>query len=290
MEFGRLPIEEIDTIDFTLPPDPSRNAKVLPGKPAKHKIYIGMPKWGRTEWAGPLYPPKTKEKDFLSHYVQYFNCVELNATHYKLYGSGGIGKWADMARGKDFKFCPKMYKGITHKAPLAGKEFMVNEFLRGVEAFGEHLGPIFIQFSESFSVKRNKDLFLFLESLPDRKQFFVEVRHPSWYENEKFFDYLQQKGFGIIITDTAGRRDVAHMNLTIPKAMIRFIANNHVSDDKRITDWTTRIKYWLDNGLEEVYFFIHSHLEREGLPFVQYVINEFNKVCDAKVPPLLLND
>src|ERR1700741_4920593 len=135
MEFGRLTLTEIDKVDFTLPPEPLRNNKILHGLQAGGKIYVGMTQWGLKEWVGKLYPPKTKEKDFLSHYVKHFNCIELNATHYNLYGSAGIAKWADQARDRDFKFCPKMYKGITHKLPLKGKEFMVNEYMRGVETF-----------------------------------------------------------------------------------------------------------------------------------------------------------
>ncbi len=285
MEFGRLPITEIDKIDFTLPPDPALNAKVLPGKSVGGKLYVGMPRWGRTEWVGKIYPQRTKEKDFLSHYVKHFNSVELNATHYKLYGSGGIGKWADMARDIDFKFCPKMYKGITHKFPLTGKDFMVNEYLRGVEAFGEHLGPIFIQLHESF--RREKELIQFLETLPGKFQFMLEVRHPNLLNSVSLFEWLRQNNMGLVITDTAGRRDCAHMNLTVPKTMIRFIANEHPSDDGRIAEWSNRIKAWLDKGIEEVYFFVHVEDEDKGLDVAKLVIDQFNKVCDAKLTPLL---
>jgi len=286
MEFGRLTVPELAGIDFTLPEEPARNSKVLPGKPANGKIYLGMPKWGRTEWAGTLYPPKTKEKDFLSHYVNFFNTVELNATHYKIYGSGGIAKWADMARDRDFRFCPKMYKGITHFRQLTGKEFPLNEFMRGVETFGEHLGPIFIQLSEHFGGGRKKELHTFLESLPDKFLFFLEMRHPDLLNNEELFTYLQSKDFGAVITDTAGRRDCAHMRLTIPKTMIRFIANDHPSDLTRIQEWAERLRFWLDSGIEEIYFFVHAADEGTGLNFVREVIDTFNDVCKTKIQRL----
>ena len=95
MEFGRVQEIELDNIDFTLPADPLFNKAVLKGKKVNNpKIYIGCAKWGRTEWVGKIYPPKAKEKDFLQHYVQHYNCIELNATHYKVYGAEGIKKWA----------------------------------------------------------------------------------------------------------------------------------------------------------------------------------------------------
>jgi uncharacterized protein YecE (DUF72 family) len=290
MEFGRITLEELTKTDFSLPPDPERNIKVLPGKPGDTKFFTGLPKWGRTEWVGTLYPVRTREKDFLKYYVTHFNAVELNATHYKLYGSGGIGKWADLARDRTFRFCPKMYKGITHVKGLQHKQFMVSEFLRGVETFGEHLGPIFIQLSDSFSNKRKAELFQFMESLPDRLPFFLEVRHANLIANVEVYDFLQSKGFGVVITDTAGRRDAAHMNLTIPKTLIRFIATGHEVDLKRIKFWAERLKDWMDHGIEEIYFFIHPFDERKDLDLMKYAINQFNLICNAKLPPLLLNN
>ena len=154
MEFGRVPENELDSIDFSLPAEPVFNKIILKGKHVKNpKIYLGCAKWGREEWVGKIYPPKTKEKDFLQHYVQHYNSIELNATHYKVYGEGGISKWIEKAKGKDFMFCPKMYQGVTHRGSLSNKQFISNEFFRGIVAFKQHLGPIFIQVSDTFSPK-----------------------------------------------------------------------------------------------------------------------------------------
>ena len=88
---------------------------------------------------------------------------------------------------------------------------MTNEFFRGVVAFKEHLGPIFLQVSDSYSPKRKDELFDYLRSLPTDLQFFVEVRHPAWYSDdairEAFFSTLKEINVGAVITDTTGRRD-----------------------------------------------------------------------------------
>jgi hypothetical protein len=76
MEFGRVPESELDNIDFSLQADPAFNNIVLNGLAVKNpKVYIGCAKWGRTEWLGKIYPPKTKEKDFLQHYVQHYKAL-----------------------------------------------------------------------------------------------------------------------------------------------------------------------------------------------------------------------
>jgi uncharacterized protein YecE (DUF72 family) len=283
MEFGRVLEQELESIDFSLPPEPTFNKAILSGKKNKNaKVYLGCAKWGREEWVGKIYPPKTKEKDFLQHYVQHYNSIELNATHYKVYGEPGIKKWAERAAGKDFKFCPKMYQGVTHRGSLKGKDFITNEFFRGIIGFEKHLGPIFIQVSDTFSTKRKDELVDYLKTLPTDLQFFLEVRHPDWFSKEdtknEMLSTLKQLNMGIVITDTAGRRDCAHMNITIPKTFIRYVGNSlHTSDYTRCDAWIERMKYWLKNGMEEIYFFMHMHDEATSPELTVYLVDKINE-------------
>jgi uncharacterized protein YecE (DUF72 family) len=282
MEFGRVPEAELNLIDFRLPDDPVLNKQVLSGKKAKDpKVYLGCAKWGRTEWVGKIYPPKTKEKDFLEHYVKHYNSIELNATHYKIYGAQGIAKWAEKAASREFKFCPKMYQGVTHRGSLLNKDFVVNEFIRGIDAFREHLGPVFVQVSDAFTPKRKEELFRFLGTLPTDMQFFLEVRHPDWFAKEAIRDelmnFLRSNNMGIVITDTSGRRDCAHMYLTVPKTFIRYVGNSlHPTDYTRVDEWMTRMQYWLQQGMEELYFFMHMHDEAFSPELTVYMVDKLN--------------
>jgi uncharacterized protein YecE (DUF72 family) len=286
MEFGKVSHTELEKIDFTLPPDPVSNEKVLDWK-RKGKVYIGLTQWGRTEWLGTLYPHKLKPGDFLHHYVHHFNCVELNATHYTWYGPARISSWAHTARDRDFKFCPKMHKEITHGGPLAPRDLLVEKFAEDVRHFGEHLGPIWAQLPDRYDFKKKNDLYHFFDSIPSAMTFFLEVRHPSWFEQPGLFDELRTRKFGAIITDTSGARFTNHMNLTIPKTFIRFVTNNlHPSDFERTDIWARRINEWLDKGIEEVYFFIHVADEHNTVDIAQYVIQKFNEVCKLEIPPL----
>jgi uncharacterized protein YecE (DUF72 family) len=131
-----------------------------------------------------------------------------------------------------------------------------------VQAFGAHLGPVFIQFNDRFGPKRKGELFTYLRSLPQGMQYFLELRHPAWFgvsENwEETTQVLRSLNMGAIITDTAGRRDCCHMSLTVPKTFVRFVGNSlHRSDFMRIDQWIQRLGFWLKNGLEEGYFFMH---------------------------------
>lgn len=296
MEFGRVPESDLNNIDFSLPKEPAFNQTVLSGvKSVQPKVYVGCAKWGRLEWVGKIYPPKTKEKDFLQHYVEHYNCIELNATHYKIYDEVGISKWAEKAKGKGFLFCPKMYQGVTHRGSLLNKEFQTNEFLKGIVAFKEHLGPIFIQVSETFTPKRKNELFEYLKYLPTDLQFFVEVRHSDWFTQEairdELFSFLKEHNIGIVITDTAGFRDCAHMYITIPKTFIRYVGNSlHATDYTRIDEWVNRMQYWLNNGMEELYFFMHMHNEATSPELTVYLVDQMNAVCNLNlIKPKLID-
>ena len=177
-----------------------------------------------------------------------------------------------------------MYQGVTHRGSLSGKDFITNEFFRGIVAFEEHLGPIFVQVGESFSPKRKQELFDYLKSLPTDLQFFVEVRHPDWFAKEdvskELYETLTAMNMGIVITDTAGRRDCAHMHLTVPKAFIRYVGNSlHHTDYTRVDDWIKRMKHWLDNGIKELYFFMHMHDEAFSPELTVYMVDKMNKAC-----------
>jgi len=153
-----------------------------------------------------------------------------------------------------------------------------------VLAFGDNLGPIFLQVNEKYSPKQRDKLFAYLKTLPTDLAFFLEVRHPDWFSdktiNKELFDTLRSLKIGAVITDTAGRRDCAHMELSVPKTFIRYVGNSlHKTDFTRTDEWVERIKYWLDHGLRELYFFMHMHDEAFSPELTVYLVDKLNEVC-----------
>ncbi len=289
MEFGRVPENELNSIDFSLP-EPASNDAILQKAKTNNKplVYIGCAKWGRKEWIGKIYPKGTKEALFLDEYVHHYNSIELNATHYKTYTAAEIKKWDDKAAGLDFKFCPKIPNSISHYSSFNNTGPQTDAFLEGIMAFGNHLGPIFLQVSDKYAPKRKEALYKYLETFPKDIQLFLEVRHPDWFASERemaeLLQVLQQNKIGFVITDTAGRRDCAHMHLTIPKAFIRYVGNSlHPTDYTRIDDWIKHIKHWLDKGLQELYFFMHMHDEAFSPELTVYLVDKLNAKCNLNI-------
>ena len=285
MEFGRLPASQLDKIDFSLPAEPAFNKTLLSGKKnPDSKVFVGCAKWGRQEWVGKIYPKGTKEKDFLSFYVDCYNSIELNATNYKMPSDQQIKNWQKLADGKDFIFCPKLTRFILPSADIEKEKDYLDQFTKAVEHFGKNLGPLFLLLSDNFGPAKKEMLLKFLNIFPASHQLFIELRNQEWYADKNIFkellDDLSAHKTGLIITDTEGRRDMAHMNLTIPKAFIRFVGNSlHKTDYERCDDWVKRIDHWLKNGIEEVYFFMHMHDEATSPELTVYLIEQLNKVC-----------
>lgn len=294
MEFGKVEVSELDAVDHSLPKDSARTKRILAAQKAKTKgkVHFGCAKWGRKEWVNLIYPKGTKEKDFLEAYAKHFDCIELNASHYKIYPPEQMAEWASKV-GKNFLFCPKFYNGISHMRRLKNCEELTSAFLRSVEGFGDHLGPCFLQLRENFDTRNFDTIEAYIKSLPRDLQLFVEVRHPDWFipANQKLLgDLLEAYKVGSVITDTSGRRDMLHMELTTPKAFIRFVGNNlHPTDYPRIDDWVERISKWLDGGIREVYFMMHQH-DESNTPIISVdTVKKLNAACDLKltVPQLI---
>ena len=285
MEFGRVRPEELMEVDFSLPPDPELTITTL--KASKNKqplqVHVGCAKWGRKEWVGKIYPPKTKDADFLDEYVKHFDCIELNATFYNIYPAATITKWRDKANANPgFKFCPKFSQSISHIRRLKNAEEITTTFYEVILAFGDKLGPLFLQLGENFTPKSFPELKAYLEQLPKDIPVFVEVRHKEWFADnesrEKLFGLLHQLNMGAVITDASGRRDCVHMNLPTPHAFIRFVGNSlHPTDYSRIDEWVERIKHWREMGLQSVWFFMHQHDERYSPELCDYVTEKLNK-------------
>jgi hypothetical protein len=80
------------------------------------------------------------------------------------------------------------------------------------------------------------------------------------------------------------------MRLTTPQAFIRYVgANDPQSDRERLDDWIDRLKVWVDQGLRDIYFFVHQNIEMES-PFLSaYFIEKLNKEfgLNLQIPKLL---
>lgn len=285
MKFGSVANPEL--IDFTLPVDHHDTERVLKASGFKGKpdIYIGCAKWNRTDLKG-FYPRGTKDE--LSYYATQFNSIELNATFYNFYSAEQYENWKDKTPD-GFKFFPKVNQMISHMKRLNdGVERYTSEFCEGLSGLGDKLGTVFLQLHNNFAPKNWDRLERYLEEFPKDIPLALEVRHTDWLNDpdvsERFYALLEKHQVANIITDTAGRRDLLHMRLTTPTAFIRYVGANHESDYDRLDEWLERIRLWTDQGIKEIYFFVHQNLEKASPLLSAHLTERLNSELAYDLP------
>ncbi len=288
MDFGKL--NNISQVDFSLPPDPRANQRVLDGHIAENTphIYIGPTGYNMKDWVGKWYPAGTKDKEFLKQYGRQFNTIEHNTTHYRIPDYTTVRRWCDDTPA-DFRFCPKIPQSFSHARDLGVGNPELPVFWDRMTDFGEKMGCCFLQLPPYFEPKYLPVLERFIQKWPSAIPLAVEVRHEAFFNGTSpgifFFDLLEDAGMAAVITDVSGRRDVCHCRLTNKTAMIRFVGNTlHPTDYTRVDEWAERIKQWFEMGLEEVYFFTHEPDNLLAPDLAGYV----HAVLKTKIPHAVL--
>ncbi len=290
MDFGKL--SDLSQVDFTLPPDHPDTLPLLQQYKTNKKadVYVGLPVWVNKAWVGGIYPARMPEKESLFWYGKQFNTIELNSTHYHIPSATTVDRWRN-AVPQGFRFCPKFPQLISHEAALRSTQGITAAFCEAIAGFEDKLGDSFLQLPPTFGPNQLKDLENFIQFIPETIPITIELRHPGWFVDNvasmDLFEVLEQYKVGTVLTDVAGRRDVLHMRLTTPSAMIRFVGNGlHPTDYTRIDDWVERLKIWFENGLQQLYFFVHEPDNTLAPELETYFVEKLNKACgfDLKLP------
>ena len=297
MKFGRLETSALAKIAWELPEDTPTTQVLLAGLPLRAQppaIYIGCSVWTDPSFVGKLYPKGTPAKDFLKIYCRQFNTVELNTTFYSIPSIERVKKWKAAAT-PGFKFCPKVAQSISHRSKLDEQKRWLDTFIEAVLHFEEALGMTFMQLPPYFQPSSMEGLQKLLTHIPPGFPFSVEVRHPVWFSDlvaqEELFTFLHAQNIGVVITDTAGRRDVLHQTLTTDAAFIRFVGNNlHATDYTRIDAWVKRIQQWLERGLPTIYFLLHELEKALCVDLAIYMIQQLNALGSVQATPPKLGE
>lgn len=289
MKFGQVP--DPSQIDFTLPKDHPRTQEILGGNTSKDfNISIGCAKWNKTDLKG-FYPKGTKDE--LSYYSTQFNSIELNATFYGMPSPDQVLTWKDKTPA-DFKFFPKITNTVSHFRRLLNISDVVTQFATSVLNFDEKLGMVFLQLHDNFKPKDYERLEKFVKDWPKEVPIAVELRNTEWFTDAEIFNttmnLFEKHDIANIIVDTAGRRDMLHMRLTTPTAFIRYVGANADSDYTRLDDWVERIKIWKNEGLENLYFFVHQNVEKASPLLSAYFIEKINRELGVEIHVPVMSD
>jgi uncharacterized protein YecE (DUF72 family) len=171
------------------------------------EIRIGTSAFTAAGWRGTFYSDSLPEREYLSYYATKFDTVEVDSTFYRTPALTTVKGWYSKTP-KGFLFAAKVPQRITHEMMLADCEAEMADFLKVMDALGEKLGPLLLQFSYF-----NRKAFVgvndflarlvpFLKKLPKDHRFAVEIRNKNWLVPQ-FVEALRERGVALALIDQA---------------------------------------------------------------------------------------
>lgn len=149
------------------------------------KIHIGTSGWSYKHWRKIYYPDHLPDEKWLEYYAQTFRATEINTSFYHLPEIETTRGWAKRVP-KDFKFCPKISRYLTHMKKLNDPEEAMERFFDAFQPLKRKLGPVLVQLPKMVRFKPEKAEYFFklCKSKYSYYKFALEVRHDSWLSKE----------------------------------------------------------------------------------------------------------
>jgi len=242
-------------------------------------IYIGTSGFKFDDWKGRFYPQDLKEKDWLQHYSQRFNCLEVNATYYRLVHPATFFHMANKVP-EQFEFTVKTYRSLTHEAG-SDNEGDFRTFLDSIQPLvqARKFGCVLAQFPTSFHNTPGSRAYLaeFCDHFCGYQLVF-EFRNREWVKDE-VFEFLRQRQVGWCAVDEPQFRTLMPpiALATSSVGYVRFHGRNYQqwwSQDSKLrydylysreelAEWVPKIRA-LSQQTEKVYVFMNNCFQAQA--------------------------
>ncbi len=252
-------------------------------------VRVGTSAFTAKGWEQVFYPQGLGASDYLSYYAEHFDTVEVDSTFYRTPSLQTVRKWCAQTPPQ-FRFAVKVPQVITHEKCLAGCDEEFARFVETMEALGEKLAAMLLQFpyfnKKAFPkpaafVER---LAGFLPKLPKGKRFALEIRNKNWV-SEEFLNLLREHKVAFALIDHPWMPRPAELferfdPITAEFAYIRLLGDRYGIEeqtktwDKVIVDHTREVQDWVG---------ICQRLVRRGVEVLVYANNHYAGHAPATV-------
>lgn len=164
-------------------------------------LYAGTSGFAYPNWKPEFYPAKLPAKDFLRHYAQRLNCVEINYTFRRLPAAATLTNWVE-ATPAGFVFALKANMRITHILRLKNAEQATELFFKMIDPLrsARRLGPVLFQLPPQMKCDL-ETLRNYLEILPGGLRYAFEFRHASWLA-EPVYEELRRRNISLCVAES----------------------------------------------------------------------------------------
>jgi len=214
------------------------------------RFLIGTSGWDYPHWGeGVFYPEGLTQKKWLEYYADFFNCVELNVTFYRLVRKETFENW-DKRTPQDFSFVAKGSRFITHIKRIKGVKGPLDLFIANALNLRQKLAAVLWQFPPGFKkdIKRLEDFLRLLKKTKIRQ--VLEFRNETWF-NQEVFALLKDYNSGLCIAHS-GRFPYAE-EVTADFLYLRFhggaslYSSNY--SDKELKEWADFASQYKDKDI-----------------------------------------
>jgi len=164
-------------------------------------LYAGTSGFAYPAWKPAFYPAKLPSKQFLKHYSERLNCVEINYTFRRLPSASTLTNWVEQT-SPGFVFAVKANQRITHINRLKNAEEATELFFKMIDPLrtARRLGPVLFQLPPAMKCDVAL-LSAYLDLLPTDLRYAFEFRHPSWLA-EPVYDELRKRNISLCVAES----------------------------------------------------------------------------------------
>ena len=235
------------------------------------RLHIGTSGWSYKHWRDVFYPAGLPVSGQLSFYGVRFDTTEINSSFYRLPAPATVQNWKESVN-RDFRFCPKISRWVTHAKKLNDPETSVPRFFDVFDPYRKICGPVLIQLPANlpFNPEKANHFFSFLRQNYKDWLFSLEARHASWCSEEALALLRKYKtGWGIA---DSGKRWVSSEIVTARHIYLRFHGpdGSYASrySDAALKSYARKCSDWLDQGHHLWVFFnndVHGYAIQNAL-------------------------
>jgi len=218
---------------------------------SKAGIHIGTSGWSYKHWKGIFYPENLKTTEWLLFYTERFKVTEINSSFYHLPKLETTKAWAKKVP-KDFMFCPKMSRYLTHMKKLNEPEQSFEKFFDVFAPLKRKLGPVLIQLPPSlgFHADKAEHLYKLCKKSYSYYRFALEVRHQTWL-NEESIALMKKYNIAFVISQSGTRFPYAEL-VTAENIYVRFHGPGRLYassyTDEQLQKFAQLFKQWYKQG------------------------------------------
>jgi uncharacterized protein YecE (DUF72 family) len=164
-------------------------------------LYAGTSGFAYAAWKPGFYPAKLPANQFLKHYAERLNCVEINYTFRRLPAASTLESWVNQTP-TGFVFAVKANMRITHILRLKNAEQATEIFLKAIDPLrtSRRLGPILFQLPPQMKCDAGL-LRDYLNLLPKGPRYAFEFRHTSWLIDDVYSE-LRSRNISLCVAES----------------------------------------------------------------------------------------